>query len=307
MIYALHGITIESEEPLHERIVLADRAALRLEIDPPRPIPDEEPPGKNLMRYVGPNRSSMTFTRVGPDHDVLRFHGLAQFDVHVTAGLIRATIDLRRDPEMLPILFSGNVLNHIFVTLGDPVLHASAVSHHDRTIAFLARPGGGKSTLSAVACAAGAKLVGDDLLRLQSDDSSTSFSGSAAIRLRAGVRDHVLSLFRTMPEYRETADGRTAVAPPSISGDHARLDAIVVPVLDPGAVEVEVEPVDPPLAAHTLLALPRMGSWTDPQIITSVFDSAATVAAAVPMYRATVPWGELPRIELIESLLERLP
>src|SRR5262245_4120544 len=50
-------------------------------------------------------------------------------------------------------------------------LHASAVAFGDRVVAFMGDQGAGKSTLAAHCVQAGAKLVADDLLRVETSDN----------------------------------------------------------------------------------------------------------------------------------------
>jgi len=87
-------------------------------------------------------------------------------------------------PDTMRHLFLHQILPLVLSRRGRLVLHAGAVSYHDRVVAFIGRSGGGKSTL-AVACArAGASLVCDDCLVVnRHGDRWTTLPYHAGIRL----------------------------------------------------------------------------------------------------------------------------
>ena len=67
---------------------------------------------------------------------------------------------------MVAILVTGLLVAYLLILDGQCVLHASAVEVDGAAVAFLGRSGIGKSTMATLCCAAGARLVTDDVLRL---------------------------------------------------------------------------------------------------------------------------------------------
>src|SRR5213078_1131320 len=128
----------------------------------------------------------------------------------------------------VPILLAGNVLASLLALQGECVLHASGVRADAWTLAILGASGVGKSTLAALFCAAGAKLVSDDLLRIVSNGGPPRcYSGTAQIRLRpsaAELADAFPAAARDL-----TADGRIAVTPERTAAPTSELDAILIP------------------------------------------------------------------------------
>jgi hypothetical protein len=59
-------------------------------------------------------------------------------------------------------------------------------------------------------------------------------------------------------------------------------------------------------AVQELLSYPRLTRWEDSEQIGTLFRLTADVAAAVPVYRATIPWGPPFRPGLPEELFERV-
>jgi hypothetical protein len=106
------------------------------------------------------------FHRQG-DHYLLRFPGLADFEIGADGREVRAW----RAPGA-----SQPAVEHLFLNQAEPlalgrqgqfVLHASAVDLGGYAVAFLGASGRGKSTLAASFALAGARFLTDDGLRLR--------------------------------------------------------------------------------------------------------------------------------------------
>lgn len=111
-------------------------------------------------------------------------------------------------------------------------LHASAVEVDEGVIAIVGRSGQGKSTLAAMLCAAGAKLITDDALRVVADDDGVCcFSGTSTLRLRPGAAD--LARAFAPGTAHSTADGRIGVdaEPPSL--ERLPLVGVLLPIPSP--------------------------------------------------------------------------
>ena len=76
------------------------------------------------------------------------------------------------DPDAddgVPSLFLGGALAAAVALRGACVLHASAVQTENLVIAFVGSSGMGKTTVAALCCASGARLVTDDVLRVTAE------------------------------------------------------------------------------------------------------------------------------------------
>ena len=71
------------------------------------------------------------------------------------------------------MLVGGTLLAFVLTMRGEAVLHASAVQVGDAALAFVGASGMGKSTMATLLCADGARLVTDDVLRLDTTSSAT--------------------------------------------------------------------------------------------------------------------------------------
>ena len=147
-----------------------------------------------------------------PARWTLRYAGICD----VTLDRERKTIIVHRspqaDPGLIPIFLEGSVLAHALTAEGLLVLHASAVEVEGRALAIVGPSGAGKSTLAALLCAAGARLVADDALRVDATDSgAVCFPGTRGLRLRPAAAS--LGGEDRGSGGGETADGRIAVLP----------------------------------------------------------------------------------------------
>jgi hypothetical protein len=100
-----------------------------------------------------------------PGTEILRFPGTADF--HLEPGHIRGHL---LDPgrlDLMELRLLGPVLSYWLERLGIPALHASAVRIGSGAVGFLARSGGGKSSLAAAFLQAGAPLLTDDVLPVE--------------------------------------------------------------------------------------------------------------------------------------------
>lgn len=76
------------------------------------------------------------------------------------------------DEAMLRLVLTGPVLGVLLHQRGFRVFHAAVVHalQRDEAIAFLARKGGGKSTMLGAMCSRGYELMSDDILALSSEE-----------------------------------------------------------------------------------------------------------------------------------------
>jgi hypothetical protein len=226
-------------------------------------------------------------------------HGLCDFVVDPGLSSVECRPDPAASPEQLVLLLRGSVLAFVLGLRRECALHASAVQlpGSGRVVAFVAPSSGGKSTMAALSCAAGARLVVDDLLRLDPSRPGDWIGKSAELRLRlrAGESNDWLD-----PDWRPrvTVDGRLAVTPLMTAQDTGSLDALAVLRLSPEAVNVGLELLSPAEAVLALSRYPRLAVWTSSSVLESSFSALAELAAVTPVFVATVPW----RAPLVPSL-----
>ena len=267
----------------------------------PRDCPHSPPQGRILgeLRDDGFGYWAAE-TRHDPARWTLRYTGICD----VTLDRERKTITVHRspqaDPGLMPVFLEGSVLAHALTAEGRLVLHASAVEVEGVALAIVGSPGAGKSTLAALLCAAGARLVADDALRVDATDSGTvCFPGSLGLRLRPAAAS--LGGRIEAAAVGETADGRVAVVPARSAAAPLRLGAVLVPELSREASTLDVRRLGAMEGLQELLSYPRLTMWRASEPIGRLFELTAEVAQGLPLYRARVPWG--PRAGLAEDLL----
>ena len=291
-LYEIHGLVVESEIPLQAALAAAGAEPdYRVRVAPPVDCPPEPPPGR-LLGGFGDDGFAYWVTEDAraPSRWTIRYAGICQAALDRDARTLTVHGALGGEPGMLPVFLEGSLLAHVLAAEGLLALHASAVEWGGAALAIVGPSGWGKSTLAAVFCAAGARLVADDALRVDvSGSSATCFPGSRRLRLRAAsaplghaIEEAALS---------ETVDGRTAVRPAGVVDEPLTLRAVLIPEPSREAERLEVQRLRPTEAVQELLSYPRLARWQTPEQIGRLFQLTTDVAAAVPVYRALVPWG----------------
>ena len=293
--YDLHGLRIRSsvalDEPepcgVHER---APHEKARFDWGHQAPVPAEAPAGHLLAtaefhgrRFYSAVRDDAGFT--------LRFHGAC--DVRLDAELRGGSCHPAPGTEdgLVGVLLGGTGLSVLLNLRGHCVLHASAVEVDGRAVALVGRSGMGKTTSTALLCAAGLPLVADDVLRIDlSGPDLACFRGSSGLRLRPHHRQ-ALDAFDNHVERRQTPDGRLRVRPPRTVHDTLPLAHVVVPVPAPDVTTPEARGVHASDASLLLASFPRVAGWVDHDQIRRGFVEATRVAARVPVTEVRIPWG----------------
>lgn len=288
----IYGITLETNFPLnHHRTAEADGSPADVTVTyaGEREVPvDEVAEGEWLQAVQIGDRLSYSTVRQADGKVVLRLHGAAEFHIDPDLRRVIGWNDPAYDLEMFALLTAGNLLATIFMLRGEPVLHASAVEQEGRVLAFVADSGMGKSTLAALCCAAGARFVTDDVLRIDTSVAPPRCQlGASENRLRRDARE--LGLID--PDQRTSVDGRFVWVPRESEASSPELAAIVLPVLDRDASRLSLERLPGGEALNSLHRHPRLLGWMDKQGLMAVFRLLATVTRTVPVYRAHIPWG----------------
>lgn len=294
--YVLYGLTVQSEVPLFEPQAGSGGAAdVLVEVGTALDHDAEEPAGERLASYRFGTGAGYLFIHALDGSYVLRYEKLCDFVV--SPGLDRVTV--RSFPGAndgtVSVLIAGTVLSFVLITRDEPVLHASAVQVGDQAVAFVGYSGMGKSTMATLLCAAGGRLVTDDVLRLDlgpttSGQPPTCYLGPTEVRLRKAASE-LVDLFGDQPRRRTTGDARDALQVRNATTERLPLAAIVIPRPQHDIDEVAVTRLPAKDAMLTLLRFPRIVGWEAGAVIGAEFQHVATVASAVPVYTADIPWG----------------
>lgn len=308
--YRIHGLSWRSEVPLEAKSIASqgepsESPDVELLLGSVRPVPAASSDHETREELVavtelGGTRLSTTIqTACGYR---FRYHGLA--DVTADRGLTRLVVhrDPSADPRMVAIVVSSTVTAAVATLRGYCVLHASAVEHQGRAVAFVGAPGQGKSTVAALACAAGARLVTDDALRVETGESLVRcLGGTVSLRLRPLAA--VLAARIAGAETSPTADGRLMVRPPEARSRCWPLAGIVVPTPDRATGRLRFERMSAAQALGLLLAHPRMSGLRQREALTRHLRVCAVAARSVPVMAMHVPWGPPWRPDVGEELL----
>jgi hypothetical protein len=283
----VHGLAIASEVALSEpETARATAPDLTVRIGEPRHV-ELAATARILHRAVGDQVIYEAAPR-GAGWTV-QAPGVASFDVDGTEMCAHCDAAAPA-PDVLPLLLAGTGLSFFLLINDQFCLHASAVEVDGRGVAFAGASGRGKTTLAALACAAGYPLFGDDLLRVQADRGTTiAHRGSSEIRLR----ESAIELADLIPgERRVTVDARTAVRPTRSEADALPLAAIVLPRPDRAVHQVHMRRLRAADAFAGLAECPRLVGWTHAGVLGNEFDHLVQLADRVPVIEARIPWSE---------------
>lgn len=294
------GLRIKSELDLHLPSGDFESADVELRWGPDLDDSESWPDGP-IIAQAGVDGEWWYVAMEVPDGHLLRFNRCGDFVF--SPDLDR--IEIRRSPgavreHLIPVLAAGTMLAFLLMLRGSTVLHASAVAVDGEAIAFTGPSGGGKSTVAALMCRAGAALVTDDVLAIDVDGTPSCVGAAEELRLRSNAA----SLAADDGRSRATADNRTAFAPADTFGDALPLSAIVVPAPSREVTEVAITRVTPDAALFGLLSVPRVYGWRRERELKRDFSVLSRLVESVPVYVATIPWGPPFQPAVTESLFE---
>lgn len=219
---------------------------------------------------------------------VLRYFGTCEFRCDRAARRIAVHVDPRAPAGYAATLLAGSVPACLLALAGETVLHASAVTKNGAAIAFVGYSGAGKSTLAAMACAVGARLLTDDVLRLDPAAAALRcYPGANELRLRPKAAE--LAATANVQQSSETPDGRTAIRPLASDETRPPLSAVVLPRPQKEQTALCVRRLPPSEALTALLACPRVLGWRDHRLGANELPLLARLVRTVPVYQATVP------------------
>jgi hypothetical protein len=297
----LHGLLVRSAIELGAPVSRSRRHDVEISWGERRQIPAAPPTGEVLSQANTPGPSWLTADgagyvwRLGRDCEFVldpeRRHVRVHLAPHVEEGVAA--------------LFMGSLLAKLLAHDGHCVLHASAVETDAGTVGFVGYSGAGKTTLAALACVTGARLVTDDALRVElRSDGAWCYRGACELRLREQAAG--LAAYFAPDARRSTLDERVAVRPPFADRAELPLVALISPRCRPDAETIRIERLQGAAAVLELMRFPRTTGWSDIEHSRRDLNVVADLAAVVPIYRADLPWGPEPPPELARELLAQV-
>ena len=292
----LYGLTVAADRPLWQH-----RRALR-------PVPDvivragepvartaEQPAGSVLLEFEKSDGAGYLAIRRSDGSYLLRFDGSAEFDISADLGTVVSHRVVGAPGGIEDVLTTGGMLAFQLYLRGALVLHASAVDVGAAAVAFTGHQGMGKSTMAAVLCSSGARLITDDVLRVDIDPNGGRLPearlGATGVRLRKGADTLVAGFADGACRAESSADGRQVLQLADDADDRLPLGAVVVPFPDRSGRPLRVRRLDRKRALLVLLGFPRLPGWTDELVVQRQFDGLAALVSQVPILTANVPWG----------------
>jgi hypothetical protein len=285
--YVQCGVLLRSELALH--LPIADGDDFDVDVRWGADVHDTAEPlaGDDIVSYDLDDARWYSATATDSGYR-MRFHRCGEFEISADLNQVIVRKDPAGRTELLPILMAGTVSAFLLALRGHTVLHASAVSIGGQALAFVGPSGRGKSTLAALMCLAGADLVTDDVLVVEADDAVVCLGGATELRLRAGAAPLAAG---SPGATRTTADERLALTAGRSLTEPLPVRAIVIPAPSRTATKVEHRAIDPSAALFTLLSIPRVYGWRDPDVLRRDFTTLSALVNKVPVLEAVVPWG----------------
>ena len=310
-VYECSGLRVASEVPLSApRATDGDpvTADVRIELGEERTPPTARPSEDIIAELIIDEYPLYTFCRVG-DAIVGRMGSVGDFEFSADLSRVVCHPYEGGRPELLPIIIPGTITAFILSLTGRFVLHGSAVDLNGRALAFVGQSGQGKSTMAAMFCASGGTLVTDDVLPVEfgsgdvDGDAVFCLPSGTELRLREGSVS-LIDRFWTDVTVRGTEDQRHAVSPPATIRDRVPLAAVVVPHPDRQSPHVSARRLGVGEASLVLGRYQRIEGWRATDYLRRQFEDVGRVAAAVPVFEVSVPWGPPFGEGLVTELLE---
>lgn len=310
--YAMYGVQVESDIPLPITPATSGPASA------PAWVIRRQPPTYDLPVPAGalvddhrmPDGSQIDqFYRSACDA-WLWDHLAGMF--HLEPALGRVTITPLPDADLddLGLLIIGPVAAFLLQQAGYLTLHASAVVTAYGACAFMAPSTFGKSTLAAGHLRAGAQLLTDDLLPLDTrPDGVYGLPGAPMMKVWEHTAQGALGITDTLPRLSTLTEKRLLTLEQRaypFAGDAAKLRAIYVPRrYDPARetrTDVDIEPLSPRDAVLALLSQTFRGHYLFPQELARLLQEYSQIVQRTRVAVLHMPTG----FEYCEPVTERV-
>ena len=270
------------------------------EWEPREPRAQETLPGRMIAQTPLPGGGQWSQVFRTAEGYVVRFPGLADFELSADGGRVRSWPAGEHDPDKLRHVYLNQVVPLALSGRGYPVFHAAAVEVDGAAVAFIGASGRGKSTLAAAFAARGMRFLTDDCLALAAKDGAWhALPGHASIRLWDDSRAALVgNEARTMFEPRVAGKGRL-VAGDALSHCDAARPLHAAYFL--GERIVDAVAIEPLASARALVELVKHSFLLDPERrppLATHFDALAALAQAVPCWKLDYPI-DLARLDVV--------
>jgi hypothetical protein len=205
----------------------------------------------------------------------------------------------------LRVYLLGSAMGALLHQRGILPLHANAVAHGARAVAFAGRSGAGKSTLAAWFAAHGREVLCDDICAIGRDQAGAPLVLPGVPRLRLWS-DALARSGRDSADYERSFDGQdkydVPVAAAAVPSAPRPLAACYL-LDEAGEGAPGIERLSPGEAAEALVANTYRGSFVRLLGLGERhFAQCVALARTVPVYRARRRWGE----QLFDEEAQRL-
>jgi hypothetical protein len=302
------GLTISSQIPLSApkstiRGSIDVTVRLGVEVDPPF----QRPSSDLVAELVREEYLCYSFCRV-KDGFICRIPWVADFAISQDLRTVVCHPVVGGRAGVIPVIIPGTITAFLLSMSGQCVLHGSAVEMNGRSIAFVGVSGQGKSTMAAVFCAAGAKLVADDVLplRFEGGDGNAAdiFCLRSAHEIRLREKAAVLADNFGHSEVRLTEDERHAVSPKLSENMLLPLEGIILPRPNRENSRTSVRQLGEGEASLALARCERIEGWRDSSHLRQQFEDLGRVVSSVPVFEVSIPWGPPFSEDLASDVLE---
>jgi len=204
----------------------------------------------------------------------------------------------------LRVYLLGSAMGALLHQRGILPLHANAVAHGARAVAFAGRSGAGKSTLAAWFAAHGREVLCDDVCAIGRDQAGAPLVLPGVPRLRLWS-DALARSGRDSADYERSFDGQDKYDVPVTPAMEAAPRPLAACYLldEAGEGAPGIERLSPGEAAEALVANTYRGSFVRLLGLGERhFAQCVALARTVPVYRARRRWGE----QLFDEEAQRL-
>lgn len=303
-MYRLHGLRFRSILPLPGRQLPGVEHDVSVIVKPPLMVPSTGLEGCLILAYSIAGRQ-IHLASTSDAGTMLRVPGVCDFKFDPSLSAIECRPDPSANLDLISLLLGGVVIALLLNLRGSCVLHASAVVFDGSVLAIAGYAGAGKSTLAAMLCGSGGKLVTDDVLRVDLTPAPICAPGSTTLRLREQAAWALEFLSSALPA-TVTPDGRLGLSPAMAEGDTFPLAVVVLPRLSRSAQCPEIKVLNGADAFVACAGIGRIQGWVDPVSRRREFHNLAALSERVSVIEAVLPWGPGARGQTAFHLLECL-
>ena len=275
-LHRLYDIVIASERRLPAAAVAAGRADLIIREHFSRRAPD-----------TPPNQYGYTYKRRADGSVHVSWSDLFDFVVSARGSHIDVHAEASWHSEPVYTYLLSQVVSVALLEQAIESLHGSAISFDGTALLLLGSCGFGKSTLTAAALQAGAKLLTDDLVVLRPIDRHYQVA-PGAFRLKLDPLTAQALQFDMPNVPMNDGSGKHVYM---VEADRCETSAVKVGafVLLAPAAELRLERIEPSQAVREILSATFNPLDTNPERLQRLLVHARSLSHAIPMWRLHVP------------------